>query len=158
MSLSKNPKSDAEPKPEQEPEPKPEQEPEQELDSKEEEEQEPDSDSKKKSEVDCDNCYRVFSPKEKDKICALVEDWANDEDPLDYTVEQKIHMLLEKNHCFECSSFECSDCGERKANCEEGSKPLYEGVCIDCSRCPHCGCAMCDYECGVCLRAGRAGR
>ena len=144
MSLSKIPKPGAlaragtEPKPEQEPE--------------------------QESEVECDDCYRVFSKRawyeEKKLICYLVEKWADKKpkNPLEPTPSEKADVVLEENHCSKCSSFVCSDCGERKANCEEGSKPLYEGVCIDCSRCPHCGCAMWDYECGVCLQAGRAGR
>lgn len=146
MSLSENRDQGALAQAGTEPEPEPEREP----------EPEPELEVLKT----CPECYGEFSDedweKEQTEIKRLVLDWADNKYPYLYdTPEEKVKMLLAKGNCSNCSSFVCSECDERKAKCEEGSKPLYEDVCIDCTRCPHCDCAMWDYECDVCLRAGR---
>ena len=53
----------------------------------------------------------------------------------------------ERLHCDACRrAFTCSVCHE-VCHVEEKAYGLYEGVCIDCTRCELCGTPMWDYVC-----------
>ena len=87
---------------------------------------------------ECEECLRPYSAEKRDsRIDFLIRDWDSSRED----------MEPHRGKCISCSSFCCSICGDTKVICEEGSKPLYAGVCIDCTRCKFCDSPMWWSEC-----------